>query len=72
MSKKGNSHRVVSNPKGGWDGKRASIHANAKQEVSKLTREISQNQKTELVIHNKDGKIASKDSHGNNPRNING
>ncbi|DAB34193.1 MAG TPA: hypothetical protein CFH82_06600, partial [Sulfurospirillum sp. UBA12182] len=26
-----------------------------------------QNQNTELTIHNKDGKISGKDSHGNDP-----
>ncbi len=31
------------------------------------SREISRNQKTELVIHNMDGRIAQSDSHGNDP-----
>jgi hypothetical protein len=30
-------------------------------------RKISINQKSELVIHNRDGKISQKDSHGNDP-----
>jgi len=30
-------------------------------------REIAKNQKTELVIHNRDGKISDKDSYGNDP-----
>lgn len=64
---------VVPNPKGGWDIKqaraeRASGHFDNKQEAVDRAREISQNQKTELVIHNKDGKIAIKDSHGHDPR----
>ncbi len=78
MSKKSNnSHHVVPNPNGGWDGKRpnakrVSVHTQTKQEAVKLTRQISINQKTELFIHNKDGKIASKDSHGNDPKNVRG
>ncbi|MCC0050129.1 MAG: DUF2188 domain-containing protein, partial [Rhodobiaceae bacterium] len=35
-------------------------------------REISRNADTELKIHNRDGRIAQSDSHGNDPRNIKG
>ena len=65
------SHHVVpGGPKGGWDVKkggadRVSSHHDTKQEAIKAARDISRNQKTELVIHNKDGRIAQKDSHGN-------
>ena len=38
-----------------------------KQEAVQRARTISQNQNTELVVHNKDGRIAGKDSHGNDP-----
>lgn len=31
-------------------------------------RELAQNKQTELIIKNEDGKIASKDSYGNDPR----
>jgi hypothetical protein len=78
MTKKSNnSHHVVPNPNGGWDGKRAnskraSIHTQTKQDAVDLTRQISLNQKTELFIQNKDGKIASRDSHGNDPKNVKG
>ena len=63
---------VVPNPNGGWDvkqagGQRDSVHTDTKQEAVDRGREISRNQHTELVIHNKDGKIASSDSHGNDP-----
>lgn len=66
------STHVVHNPKGGWDIKqsnaqRASEHHAKKEEAVKRAREISKNQKTELVIHNMDGKIEKKDSHGNDP-----
>lgn len=66
------SHHVVPNPKGGWDvkvsgGERAIKHTDVKQDAVDVAREISRNQKTELVIHNKDGRIGQKDSHGNDP-----
>lgn len=71
MSK--NEHHVVPNKReGGWDVKRAnseraSIHTVTKQQAIDRGREISQNQHTELVIHNLDGRISEKDSHGNDP-----
>lgn len=37
-----------------------------------IAREIAKNQKSELVIHRKDGTIRDKDSFGNDPRNIKG
>ena len=37
-----------------------------------IAREIAKNQKSELVIHKKDGTIRDKDSFGNDPRNIKG
>lgn len=66
------SHHVVPNPAGGWDVKksgsnRISLHTDTKQQAIDRGREISQNQRTELFIHNKDGQIASRDSHGNDP-----
>lgn len=67
------SHHVVPNSdKGGWDVKkggaeRASLHTNNKQDAIDRAREISQNQGTELFVHNKNGQIASRDSHGNDP-----
>jgi hypothetical protein len=70
MSKGPKSHHVVPNPDGGWDVKRggasrASVHTETKQEAIDRGREISRNQGTEFRIHNKDGRIASSDSHGN-------
>lgn len=65
-------HHVVPNPSGGWDIKtadaqRASAHYPTKESAVAAARTISQNQRSELFIHNKDGKIASRDSHGNDP-----
>ena len=66
------STHVVPNAEGGWDikqrgGQRSSGHFDTKQEAVQRARTISQNQNTELVVHNKDGRIAGKDSHGNDP-----
>lgn len=66
------SHHVIPDPKGGWNVKkvgasRASVHTSTKTEAINKGRIISANQKSELVVHNKDGRISSKDSHGNDP-----
>jgi len=70
MAKK--STHVVPNSNGGWDIKqsgaqRSSGHFERKQDAINRAREISRNQGTELFIHNKDGKISKKDSHGSDP-----
>ena len=72
MSKGPKSHHVVPNKGGGWDvrrggGSRSSGHYETKQEAIDRGREISRNQATEFRIHNKDGRIASSDSHGRDP-----
>jgi uncharacterized protein YdaT len=64
------THVVPNNQSGGWDikqggGQRSSGHFDTKKDAVNRAREISKNQETELVIHNKDGKIGIKDSHGN-------
>lgn len=66
------SHHVVPDPDGGWNVKKggstkASVHCDTKAEAVNRGREISQNQRSELVIHNRDGKIANSDSHGHDP-----
>ena len=70
MSRK--SHHVVPSHNGGWDikkgaSRRISGHEDRKVDAIDRAREISQNQRTELVIHNKDGKISQSDSHGGDP-----
>lgn len=72
MAKKPDTHHVVSNPDGGWDvkrggSKRASSHHDTKSEAIDAGRTVNRNQKTELRIHNKDGRIAESDSHGGDP-----
>jgi len=65
-------HHVTHNPNGGWDVKKSgasksSGHFSTKKEAVDAGRIISQNQKSELVIHGLNGKIQSSDSHGNDP-----
>jgi len=69
---KRDTHHVVPNPEGGWDvkrggGEKASRHFETKQEAIEGGREISRNQGTEFIIHNRDGRISQSDSHGNDP-----
>lgn len=71
------SHHVVPNANSGWDvkvsgGARAIKHFETKQPAIDLARQISQKQGSELIVHNKNGQIGQKDSHGNDPRNIKG
>lgn len=72
MTKGPKTHHVVPNPNGGWDvkkggSKRASSHHSTKQDAISAGRKISQNQRTEFRIHNKDGRIAQSVSHGRDP-----
>jgi hypothetical protein len=69
MSKK-NQH-VVPN-KDGWGVKgegnsKNTANTQTKQEALDIAREIAKNQRSEVVIHGKDGKIQDKDSYGNDP-----
>ncbi len=71
------THRITPNPNGGWDlnrdnGKRVVRHFDNKEVAVDKSRVISRNQKTEFVVHKKDGEIQFADSHGNDPRNIPG
>jgi len=71
------STHVVPNRNGGWDikrsgAKRSSGHFETKREAVAHARALSRKYRTELVIHNKDGRIAEKDSHGRDPRSSKG
>jgi len=64
-----NEHHVVPN-KNGWgikknNSQKSIKNFDKKQNAVDYARKISRNQRSELVIHNKDGKIRQKDSHGN-------
>ncbi|UQY43315.1 DUF2188 domain-containing protein [Mixta hanseatica] len=63
------SQHVVSNSKGGWDVKksgadRASKHFDTQAEAIKWATELAKNQKSELYVHGRDGKIREKNSYG--------
>lgn len=69
MSKR-NQHVVPH--EGGWairgaGASRATATYERKSEAVDRAREIAHNQRTELVIHGRDGQIQSKDSHGADP-----
>jgi hypothetical protein len=66
-----NQH-IVPKDTGGWSVKGAGNEKSTKdfktqQDAIVYGREIAKNQKSELVIHGKDGKIRDKDSYGNDP-----
>lgn len=66
------THHIVHNNKGGWDikrggSRRSSGHYETKAAAVRTGRIISKNQHTEFLIHGKDGRIQSADSHGGDP-----
>ncbi len=68
MSSKKTTH-VVPSKDGGWNIKqggsqRSSGHFDRKTDAVDRARDISRNRNSELYIHNKNGKISEKDSHG--------
>ena len=65
-------HVVPGGDSGGWDikkggGQKSIKHFDTKQDAVKHAREISKNQKSELIVHKKDGTIQNPDSHGGDP-----
>lgn len=69
----GNTHHVVPDKTGGWNvirggGARTSSHHGLKSEAVETAREVSRAQRTELKIHNRDGRISQSDSHGGDPK----
>ena len=70
MSNKRDQH-VVPHQDGwavrGAGAQRATETLDRKSDAVDRAREISRNQQSELVIHGRDGKIQSKDSHGHDP-----
>lgn len=52
--------------KGENNTRATSTHSTQKEAIDRA-REIAKNQKSEVVIHGKDGKIRDKDSYGNDP-----
>ena len=52
--------------KGERNQRATSLHPTQKDAIERA-REIARNQKSELVIHRRDGRIRDKDSYGNDP-----
>ena len=68
----GKNQHVTPHPDGGWQVKgegnsKATKRTETQAEAHKLAREIAINQKSEVLIHNKQGRIRQKNSHGNDP-----
>jgi hypothetical protein len=66
------THHVVPDPKGGWTVRRggsekASKHFEDKKDAISWGKQVSQKNRTEFVIHRRDGTIEKKDSHGRDP-----
>jgi len=63
---------VTPHPDGGWRVKKggatiASSKHNTQKEAIDTARDIVRREGLELVIHGQDGRIRTKDSHGNDP-----
>ncbi|MEO1067349.1 MAG: DUF2188 domain-containing protein [Pseudomonadota bacterium] len=70
MSKKG--QHIVPNSRGGWSVRKAgsprvSESFRTQEEAVTRGREIAKNQKTELYIHGRDGRIRERNSYGKDP-----
>ena len=68
----GKNQHVTPHSDGGWQvigagNKRATVRTDTQREAIEIARDIARNQKSELVIHRKDGRIREKDSYGNDP-----
>lgn len=68
----GKNQHVVPHPHGGWQVKsdnagRATVRTKTQREAIDIARTISQNQHSELIIHDRSGRIRAKDSHGHDP-----
>ena len=68
----GKNQHVTPHPDGGWQVKgegnhHATVRTTTQKEAIDRGREISRNQKSELVIHRPNGQIREKDSHGHDP-----
>jgi hypothetical protein len=74
---KGPDVHVTPRDGGSWAVKksgaqRASSVHERKADAIKEGRQASRKEQSELVIHNRDGRIAGKDSHGHDPRRTKG
>jgi hypothetical protein len=68
----GKNQHVTPHPDGGWQVKgagneKATARTDTQAEAINIAKEIAKNQQSEVVIHNKQGRIRDKDSYGNDP-----
>ena len=68
----GKNQHVTPHPNGGWQVKgagnsRATVRPATQREAIPVAREISKNQKSEVIIHRSNGQIREKNSYGNDP-----
>lgn len=68
----GKNQHVTPNKNGGWNVKgagnaKATVNVSTQKEAIKIATGIAKNQKSEVVIHNREGKIREKNSYGNDP-----
>ncbi len=68
----GKNQHVTPHPNGGWQVKgagnsRATVRTATQREAIPVAREISKNQKSEMIIHRSNGQIREKNSYGNDP-----
>lgn len=68
----GKNQHVMPHPDGGWQVKSegdssATLKTDTQAKAIDVAREIARNQKSELIIHARDGSIREKNSYGNDP-----
>jgi len=71
MAGRGKNQHVVKRDDGwavrGEGNSKDTSHHRTQQEATDAARDIAQNQKSEVLIHGRDGKIRDRDSYGNDP-----
>jgi len=68
----GKQQHVTKHPEGGWQVKgggntKATVRTPTQKAAIEIARDIAIRQRSELVIHGRDGKIRAKDSFGRDP-----
>ncbi len=65
-----NSKHVVRNKQGGWSVKSNGYEVGSgptQKDAISIANSLAKSDRTEVVIHGRDGKIREKNSHGNDP-----
>jgi len=66
-----NQH-VTPHKNGGWQvigagNSKATVRTTTQREAQKIATQIAQHQKSEVLVHGRDGRIREKNSYGNDP-----